>query len=206
MSVAGQRVPGRFDVSKENKAAWDDWVRTYRLMLLVGLVAISGVWVFFGLALAGLSTYHAHVPPQQYWIVLCILASILILIGLMVYAVLWMYRPGATWVAVSPEGLVLEFRGGRRIERRWLTQGFRLRISAVGSVDAISGKTKLNQVAVQSLRFPHFELSEDALSAIVAGAEARNLEVQRFHTALAGDLFWDRIIIRDNPGASHPSS
>jgi hypothetical protein len=166
-------------------------------LLLAILAFLLGFGLLFTLALVGLLPYHAHVGSADYWIVASMYTLVVALASIIAYAAFWLYRPGARYLLLNSRGLTLEYADGHAIERKWSSPGFRLRISAAGTLDSSSAEVRLIQIAIQSVRLPHFELSEGALSAIVSCATAQNLEVRKWRVPLLGGKVWERLLITD---------
>jgi hypothetical protein len=193
-------IENRFDIASVNNAAYRQWIRSYRYLLSSLLIVLVGFECFFALILARLTAGLHSVSATDVPYVISAMVVVGGLCGLLAYAVSWMYRPGARSILVTAEGLTVAFNRGRPFELRWTNPRFRLRISRTAAPgNAEVGASGETQIAIQSARHPHIELTGPALSCILDAARARNLEVNELSVSLSQARSWDRIFVRSPP-------
>lgn len=199
MATRVEAEPIRFDISQENGRAYRGWIRQYRLMLIVGLAVLIGIGTVFAAAFAASPAFHSRLQVVGYLPLAFAYVIIASLSALLVYAAFWLYQRGPNLLTVSSEGLEFEFDHSKRVRIRWAEPSLKLRVSRVEFGDPTIPGSRVYSAAVQSLRYPHIELSQPALDAILSAARAMNLRITESSVASPGDRRWDRIVIRGVP-------
>ncbi len=190
--------PGResFDVRLVNEQAYSKWIRGYRGALWSILALLVATLAYSALYLSGRAIFSRD--P-----VIVALAAILVIFGgggllviLLAYVLRVTYRPGGRAILVDSSGLRLEFSNGAPVQLNWQSGRFTLRISSVRTPSPGPGLADRMQIAIQSIRHPHFELTKEAYAAVVHAAYVAGLKVERVTTDLPGGLKWERTWVR----------
>jgi hypothetical protein len=192
---SGKAMAITFDVSKENRSAYLQWLRTYRLILALSLGGCAALAVAFSFLLVGALTPHPILRSGDTLAAALASAVLSALAVLLFYMLVRVYRAGGQALIVGDNAVRMVFTSGRYREVKWDVRGFRLRISAVGNVDPTSGRSVLTQLAIQDLRHPHFELTAAAMMAMLAEAKAHNLVIDQRRLALKSDRYWEVTLI-----------
>ncbi len=193
-SVNGQPQGESFDVTSVNDRAHAKWIRGYRVALWFVLILISATVAFGVLRLSASpapSPYPESLVVTTLGVLVLGLASVL---GLLAYSLRVLYRPGACAVSIGTSGIQLHFRNGAPVNLRWDSSKFHLRISSVKAPGP--APTKDTQIAIQSLRYPHFELTTEAFEAVIHAASIAGMNVERSTAQLPGGREWERTWIR----------
>lgn len=204
--MAGVGHGQRFDLTRENQEAYRKWNRSYRWLLAAILVALLGLALLLALVLLAPASHHPPYTPRLVGYVSVTYAVIIFLCGLLAYGIFWTYRRGPDGVSIGEEGLIFDWNQGRRIVLRWMDSRFRLRVSRVAYPDPRVPNILSVQTAIQSLRYPYIELSEEALDAILVASRAHALEVSELRVLRTGGGYWDRIWIRRAGRVVQPSA
>ena len=180
----------RFDVEQQNAAAFQKWLRTYRYMVIVAFVSTLILTLVVASLVLGVFGAAIHVPSKNIGPAALILVILTASTCFSAYALFVLYRAGGTAVVVSSRSLNLEFSAGSSVVLPWQKRGLNVRISEVGSVDPMSGKDHFIQAAIQDIRHPHFELSQEAVAAIVGVAQSSGLEVTDSRVLMPQNQYW----------------
>ncbi len=180
-----------FDISLENREAYIVLNRSYRMLLAIILAALMCEALFLGVAAfrGGPST-----PPRM--IVLVALGTLASICGVLAYGVFYLYGPGPDQVVVDQDGATFKFRNGRTIVIRWSRPRLRIRISRVVYRDARVPSSQVVAVAIQGINYPHMQLNQSALAAILGVAWSRDLEISDSRLGRPDGGYSDRIWVR----------
>lgn len=180
-----------FDISRENWEAYIGLNRGYRMLLAVILAALLCEALFLAVA-----TFRAGPSTPLRTIALIALGTLAGICGVLAYGVFYLYRPGPDQVVVDPDGATFKFRNGRAIVIRWSRPRLRLRISRVVSRGTRAPSSQVVSVAIQGIKYPHMQLNQSALVAMLGAARSRNLQISESRVGRPDGGYWERIWIR----------